>query len=586
MAILHKIPSKQLHRVAPDLDTLVANLDNREIGFCTTDKCAYIKFDGELFPMGQGLPEPNGLSFLIGEKIEEGEGEDASVRSVYGWQPAEQESFSTPQTNELVLWTKIYGKGFAADIAFMDKYGRDIAELLDYSNVFVAEYDETTFADIADAVSGGKIVILKNGGTGKFTPMSTWSSGGCTFVTPVDAYGVYHSYNVALDDTWTDVPVSIGEDTPTENSDKLLTSGGAYTALEEKANATNITPGTFTKVSVNSQGVVTNGQQLDANDIPNHSADKLTEGYLHPDRLEDGSIPAEKLEIRKKLMVDGTTITAVEHADSVVLKATGTSSGNVAVVTNDNTFVEVKALYDAGVVPIYKDSDGYYYVPTRVTTSSFVFSNCDTGSAGSGEGGYYVLEKSVGLISSGWGTTTPNNWEMATTNYVDDRARGDIGSYDNTKDIHKVIAGRPGYLNSVVIHIDRDSQDVGKLYVKFDGALNSWAVGATGVCMVCNARARESLAVDDGGADTFKQTADILNGAVSSSTSYTHTLTLYSSGNAPTNYGVTLDVHISFLVNGVRYYAKFDIAIYNVGAQSSIDEVFMGHGDLWKVSVT
>ena len=570
---MSRIPGKLAIRKEATKDRLLPLLVDREIGFCDEDRTAYIRIDDSLEPLGGGrLDIPTTTSLLMGFE------EDAETYT-YDWKSLE--SLEPVQGDPLKLWSRLAGMGFFAEVARRDIKGRDISENLDYASVLIALYDETTYSVIDTAISSGKSVILSIGQHTKFAYLQSKIDSGYVFRSILSEDHTFVDYTVSSDDTWSSNTYDLGESSPTQGSNKLLTSGGAFTEFAKKANAASITPGTFTKVAVNEQGVVTEGSQLDGEDIPEHSADKLTSGHIDPNRLRDSSIPAEKLEIRKKLMVDGVTITATETANTIVLHS---SSGAVFVNTTD-TYATVKSLRDAGREVIFV-ADGVFYTLVLETSVVYRFACSNRGAVSDINVNVSIKIDTWTLTTNGWSHTPVNDWEMATTDYVDDRARGDIGSYDNTKDIHKVIAGRPGYLNSVVIHIDRDSQNVGKLYVKFDGALNSWAAGATEVCMVCNARARESLVIDDGGADTFKQTADRLNGAVSSNTSYTHTLTLYSSGNAPTNYGVTLDVHISFLLNNVRYYAKFDIAIYNVGAQSSIDEVFMGHGDLWKVSAT
>lgn len=104
--------------------------------------------------------------------------------------------------------------------------------------------------------------------------------------------------------------------------------------LDNKINATDMTPGTYTKVSVNGQGAVTDGGDLEASDLPahEHSAEDITSGTLDPDRIGEGSVPIEKLEMHKRLYVDGTTLTATESQDSVVLcvKTGGVGSGQLS----------------------------------------------------------------------------------------------------------------------------------------------------------------------------------------------------------------------------------------------------------------
>lgn len=475
------VPARQLQVVGATFNELKDKLLENETGWSEEDKALFYKTaDGDVLPVGGGrLDIPTTTSLLMGFE------EDAETYT-YDWKSLE--SFEPVQGDPLKLWSHLAGVGFFAEVARRDIKGRDISENLDYASVLIALYDVTTYAEIDSAISSRKSVILSIGQYAKFAYLHSKINSGYVFRSILSEDHTYVDYTVSSNNTWSSNTYDIGESNPTQGSNKLFTSGGAFTALAKKANATNLTPGTFTKLTVNEQGVATRGSQLDGNDIPEHSADKLTSGHIDPNRLRDSSIPAAKLEIRKKLMVDGETITATETEDSVVLHS------------------------------------------------------------------------------------------------ADDLARGDIGLYDSTQDIHKIIAGRPGNARSVVIHIDRDNSNAGKLVVRFDGALNSWAVGATELCMICNARARECLTTDSGGSDTFKQTAGTLSGSVTAATSYSHSLVLYASDQIPTTYGVTMEISVSFLKDSVRYYARFDCAIYNVGAQDSKNEVFMGHGDIWQVS--
>jgi hypothetical protein len=571
---MNRIPGKFAIRSAATKDLLLSLMVEREIGFCEEDRTAYIRIGDSLEPLGGGrLDIPTTTSLLMGFE------EDAETYT-YDWKSLE--SLEPIQHNPLKLWSRLAGMGFYAEVAHMDSKGRDISEQLDYASVLIALYDETTYSVIDSAISSGKSVILSIGQHTKFAYLQSKIDSGYVFRSILSEDHTFVDYTVSSDDTWSSNTYDLGEDTPTQGSNKLLTSGGAFTEFAKKANAANLTPGTFTKVAVNEQGVVTEGSQLDGEDIPEHSADKLTSGHLDPNRLRDSSIPAEKLEIRKKLMVDGVTITATETANTIVLHS---SSGAVFVNTTD-TYATVKSLRDAGREVIFV-ADGVFYTLVLETSVVYRFA-CSNRGAVSSDMNVNVSIKidTWTLTTNGWSHTPVDDWELATIEYVDGLARGDIGSYDSTQDIHRIIAGRPGYDKSVVIHIDRDNSNAGRLIVRFDGTLNSWAVGATELCMVCNARARACLTTDSGGSDTFKQTSGILSGSVAADTSYSHSLVLYASDQIPTTYGVTMEISVSFLKDSVRYYARFDCAIYNVGAQDSKNEVFMGHGDVWQVSQT
>lgn len=112
-----------------------------------------------------------------------------------------------------------------------------------------------------------------------------------------------------------------GKDLYAESAKKDMQGRVIADTLDKKTDATDMTPGTYTKVSVNRQGAVTGGGDLEASDLPTHehSAEDITSGTLNPDRIGEGSVPIEKLEIHKRLYVDGTTISATETDDSVVI---------------------------------------------------------------------------------------------------------------------------------------------------------------------------------------------------------------------------------------------------------------------------
>lgn len=269
------IPSKQLHR-SGTLEDLQANLSNREIGFCTTDRLAYYKLNGILFPMGSGIiPDPTENALFMAYDDPEHPGE-----YIYGWKQFTE--VSAPYDERIKLWSRIAGMGLYAEVAFKDSKGRKIADTLD-----------------------------------------------------------------------------------------------------KKTDATDMTPGTYTKVSVNEQGAVTNGGGLEASDLPTHehSAEDITSGTLDPDRIGEGSVPIEKLEIHKRLYVDGTTISATETADSVVIHV-----GSVVIPLDlnassaENEYTRAVELCDAGVVPIvrYMVTNGVAYARLSSRGSwGLRFTNCN-----------------------------------------------------------------------------------------------------------------------------------------------------------------------------------------------------------------
>lgn len=134
--------------------------------------------------------------------------------------------------------------------------------------------------------------------------------------------------------------------------------------LDKKTDATDMTPGTYTKVSVNEQGAVTDGGGLEASDLPTHehSAEDITSGTLDPDRIGDGSVPIEKLEIHKRLYVDGKTISATETSDSVVISVEPKLS-DMLHEGNEGTAEEITLPVSSVSVPGGYDVKKGYYVP-------------------------------------------------------------------------------------------------------------------------------------------------------------------------------------------------------------------------------
>ena len=147
----------------------------------------------------------------------------------------------------------------------------------------------------ADYNSGNPVVLIsKNGGNDVVWQLALKSSAGYTFTST----------------TQTSVRVA----------NVSSASGHAVTiTTADFVPATGVTPGTYTKVTVNAKGTVTNGGSLVATDIPNLPASILTSGTLDPARIGDASIEPIKLKYKKQLAVDGRTIGADEVGNLITL---------------------------------------------------------------------------------------------------------------------------------------------------------------------------------------------------------------------------------------------------------------------------
>lgn len=97
-----------------------------------------------------------------------------------------------------------------------------------------------------------------------------------------------------------------------ENSTKPLESGAAFTALAGKVDALQSGPtaGTYAKVTVNADGLVTEGADLQASDIPNLTLAKITDVTASKDEvniLNGATLTTEELNV-----LDGITATTTE----------------------------------------------------------------------------------------------------------------------------------------------------------------------------------------------------------------------------------------------------------------------------------
>ena len=104
--------------------------------------------------------------------------------------------------------------------------------------------------------------------------------------------------------------------------------------------STNVDPGIYTKVTVNKDGLVTDGGPLEDSDIPSLPAEKLTSGTLDPDRIGEKSIDNSKL-------ADGS----VDARTIDITAARNLIAGSGVKIEVDNLDVTVSSAQEEVIVP-------------------------------------------------------------------------------------------------------------------------------------------------------------------------------------------------------------------------------------------
>lgn len=218
------VPAHQLQVVGATFNALKDKLLENETGWSEEDKALFYKTaGGDVLPVGgRRLDIPTTTSLLMGFE------EDAETYT-YDWKSLE--SFEPAQGDPLKLWSHLAGVGFFAEVARRDIKGRDISENLDYASVLIALYDVTTYAAIDSAISSGKSVILSIGQHAKFAYLHSKINSGYVFRSILSEDHTYVDYTVSSNNTWSSNTYDIGESNPTQGSNKLFTSGGAFAAL-------------------------------------------------------------------------------------------------------------------------------------------------------------------------------------------------------------------------------------------------------------------------------------------------------------------------------------------------------------------
>lgn len=144
------IPSKQLHRVGTT-EQLELYLDNREIGYSTSDHKGYIKLDDTLIPIGSepGIVDPSSNSVLVGKPD-----------GTYYWDG--QGITLAPYDEHTDLWVSLCGIGLYATASRLDSEGHFVSADEFRPTGSLPIYGSLL---ITDSTSGAYYVSIRKGST-------------------------------------------------------------------------------------------------------------------------------------------------------------------------------------------------------------------------------------------------------------------------------------------------------------------------------------------------------------------------------------------------------------------------------------
>lgn len=214
--------------------------------------------------------------------------------------------------------------------------------------------------------------------------------------------------------------------------------GGLDSNLAAKADkANNLTGATKCKITYNSQGIVTAGNDLSASDIPNLAASKITSGTFGTDRIADDAITAAKVKANETLPVNvsgragsATVADSAQSADSA--KSVNATVDNSIKSTGTNGSMEILngalSSSSGGGGSCSIDGDGISFTK-GVGGSSMTADGISTVGTGTFTGGVEAKGRSID------GSATFVNrasiyWSSSTTNLVVNRSAGSTTTID------------------------------------------------------------------------------------------------------------------------------------------------------------
>lgn len=226
--------------------------------------------------------------------------------------------------------------------------------------------DGVTISDDVVSLSASGVTAGSKGSATSIPVITVDAYGRVTALSAVTVYppttagtaGQYWVSQGAGVGTWADADTTV-----TVGSTNLVTSGAvaaAVSAVESdisgKADAQSVTAGTYTKVTVTSQGVVSAADVLSAEDVPDLDASKIVSGTFSPERVSDA---------------DATDGYVLVYNNDALEYGYRTSYASVQ-ITGDGSTTSFTVTHNLGVLPIitmYNADNKVVYTDVEATTS-------------------------------------------------------------------------------------------------------------------------------------------------------------------------------------------------------------------------